>query len=218
MRQILLLICIFSITVTARAQFGASKYKSGYYYSSSGQKLSGLISFNPAFDRLYYKENEEAKYQKIKINDISALIITDKEIPDSLSVMTEDGKGNKKYFAKLVINSPATKIYYKFVSINTGGAGPTMTTGVAPNSSGVGVHNTYTWSTRAGYSGTISIPMYEENGTTYEITRSNFKEILTKVLVNKPDLIQQINDKTLKLKDMNKIISIYNGDDTIKTK
>jgi hypothetical protein len=51
--------------------------------------------------------------------------------------------------------------------------------------------------------------MYSDNGTTYELTKDNFVEILGKAFADDTDLASQINSGNLKFKYLSDIFSIY---------
>ncbi len=195
-------------------------YHDGSYYTHTGQKVSGLIAFLPYKDRIFFKADKDASSEKIMINDIKALIISYPDI-DSLIVLTEDDKDDKKYFAKFLFATPTTSFYYKFREYNSGGA-PTMTIGSAPNSSTgsqPAFHNTYTWSHSPIYSGTMKIPMYLDGNSTRELTKKNYVEVLSKAFADVPDLVQKIQSNEFKFKQLDEIFDEYKQESTYsKTK
>ena len=195
-------------------------YHDGSYYTLTGQKVSGLMSYLLYKDRIFFKADKDANSEKIMINDIKAIITTYPDV-DSLIVLTEDNKDDKKYFAKFLFATPTTSFYYKFREYNTGGA-PTMTIGGAANSSTgsqPAFHNTYTWSHSPGYSGTIKIPMYLDGNSTHELTKKNYIDVLSKALADVPDLVQKIQNKEFKFKELDEIFDAYKQESTYsKTK
>jgi hypothetical protein len=209
-----LLLCISS-----KAQI-FKEYHDGSYYTLAGQKVTGIISVLLYKDRIFFKADKDASSEKIMINDIKAIIISYPDA-DSLTVLTEDNKDDKKYFAKFLFATPTTRFYYKFREHNVGGA-PTMTIGGAPNSSAgsqPAFHNTYTWSHSASYSGTMQIPMYLDGNSTHELTKKNYVEVLSKALADVPDLVQKIQNNEFKFKELDEIFDEYKQQSTYsKTK
>ena len=213
MHKAFLLLIGVLFCVPAKAQ-RANTYKDGYYYTNSGQKISGLISFNPYEDRIHFKSNESAKSEKIVITDIKTMIISGPEA-DSLIVLSEDNKENKKYFAKFIVGTPTRRFYYKF-HMHISGGGPTMTIGGAADNSSQGYHNTYTWSNPSGYSNTVKYLMYQDGDTTYELTKKNYIEILSNAFTDIPDFLHEVQSKGFKFKNVDGMLSRYN--DSINAK
>ncbi len=123
------------------------------------------------------------------------------------------GDESKRYFAKPIVASKVTSFYYKF-KFNHWGDGSDMHTSYVPTTaSSIAQHNqnpgnpTITWT--AFHSKDMVIPMYSENGTTYELTKSNFKDILGKAFADDTDLANQINGGDLKFKYLSDMFSIY---------
>lgn len=211
MRTILLTLCILSVTVTAKAQLFARKYKPGYYYNLEGQKITGLLSFEVYRDEIRFKEDKEAKARDISLDQINAVITLEPK-KDSLVVLSEDGKNNKRYLGKFIVATPVTKLYYKFKSYSSGGA-PTMSYGASPNMGSRGSAPAFTttmnWSSSAMYSGVQNILMYEENGTTYEINKGNFVETISKTMADNAEIVAQVKAKKLKFKHLDQIMEQY---------
>jgi hypothetical protein len=219
MRSILLLICIFSVTLTAEAQIFKT-YNTGYYYSASGQKVTGLISFVPYHDKIFFKPDKESKSQKINIEEIQSVVTSQEDTQfDSLSVKTENGKPDKKYLAKLILQSPSGKLYYRYKAM--GGAGmPSMGYQTVMNPSARGSQPNFTTNmvlktSGTYYGGSYTILMYEENGTTYELKKSNYKQVLATIMADNTGVVNQINNNVWKFKDTYLIITEYNSNNAI---
>jgi hypothetical protein len=194
MHKNLLVVIIILFSISAKAQ----DYREAYYFNSSGQNISGLISMSPTDNRIRFKKNKDASSEKIKIEDIKSVVLIGL-INDSLTVLNEGKKDNKKYFSHFLLASPNTRFYIKYREYNNGGV-PTMTnTGL----------NTYRLTTSHSYYGTAEINMYEEGNTTYELSKSNYIEVLSKAFADVPELAQAIQNKEFKFKDLNKIFIQY---------
>ncbi|MBB5394888.1 hypothetical protein [Mucilaginibacter sp. AK015] len=72
MKKILLLLCILSITFSAKAQLFGKHYDEGAYYDLDGVKHTGLISwaapekslFAGDGDKIYYKPEKKSRQLK----------------------------------------------------------------------------------------------------------------------------------------------------------
>lgn len=208
-----LMICLF-LSVRSDAQY----YAKGRYYDLAGNKTIGLIKLYPDEDRLLYKADEKAPKVKVKIKDISAVIIEHSLTePDSLIVMTEDNKPNKQYFARLVAVSPVRSFYLKYHSVHVGGV-PSMTS-MTTQSAATGAYTTTNRWTSGGsrsFAGEEAQAMYQEDNTTYELTRSNFIQILSEAFTDQPQLAQEIKDKKYKFKSAIALLERYQAGRPVK--
>jgi hypothetical protein len=177
-------------------------FHNGYYFDNDGKKVSGLITFQPSGDNFYYKAAKDADKEKIKLENIKALVMVRLNENDSLTVLTEGGNVNKKYFAKTIAVTPTTHLYYKFKSISSGG-GMTMTQNPAPSfgppSSTSHITYNYGWRMSPSYDATQMIPMYQDGNTTYQLTKGNFIKVLSKAFADVPDLVQQLQNKKIQV-------------------
>jgi len=207
-KSFLLLICLF-FCISSKAQFRS--YHAGSYYTTSGQKISGLIDFRASRDRIFFKADKGASSEKILIAEIKAVVLTEPDI-DSVTVVTENNKENKRYFAKFITETKAMRFYYKFRQFNTGGV-PEMTTRPSPNPNAGGSQpsfiNQIHWSNSPNYSGVMTIVMYQDGETTYELTKKNYVEILSKAFADIPDLMREIQSKEFKFKNVNNMLTGY---------
>ena len=193
MRKVLLIIVILFFCISVKAQ-SADSYLEGYYYNTSGQKVPGLISFESSEDFIHFKTDKNSKKIKIKIDDLKAVIIPGFHL-DSLPVLTEDNKPKKKYFARLLLATPATNLYYKSNMVSPGAA-----IGSSPQGR---VTVSY------GHFSEFSIIMYQEGSTTYELTKKNYVEVLTKVFADDPELLTAIQSKDAKFKGVHDMLNQY---------
>ncbi|HVW13331.1 MAG TPA: hypothetical protein VHB54_05910 [Mucilaginibacter sp.] len=195
-------------------------YKPGWYYDNSGQKISGLIDFIPYRDRIYFKKDRNASSEKISIKDIKAVVIPHEDIngsqvPDSLTVLTEDNKEDKKYFAKFFCTSPTNRFYYKFRVYSSGGT-PNMTSITRSTAANPTPTSTITWRNSPSYSGTMQLIMYQDGDSTFELTKKNYVDVLSKAFADVPDLVLKIQDKEFKFKNVNQIFQQYKSQTSYK--
>lgn len=210
MRHFFLLSVAMLLNASAYCQIFRT-YKTGYYFSTSGQKVEGLISSTPYAKEISYKSAKGSKPVKIAIEDLKAIVVID-IISDSLTVM-KDNTG-EVYFAKFLFESPAAKFYYRFKKVVQGGA-PVMTSGVTSNPSARGSSpsftNTQRWSSGALYSGMGTELMVTDGSGSVEITKKNFTAILIKVLADSPAHVSQLKNKEVKYKNLEEFLETYHS-------
>jgi hypothetical protein len=166
----------------------------GSYYTPSGEKVTGLIFIPGNRTVLAFKKDNDAKVEKIELSDMKAAVIP--ALNDSLVVVTEDNKDDKKYLAKFLFATPVTTFYYKihkqFRPSN-------------PNS-GLGAPVAKS----AGDVMTNVTPMYLDGNTTRELTKANFIDVLAK----DAGLVQKIQNKEFKFKELDDIFDEYKQEST----
>ena len=214
MRRFLIFLVVLLFAASAKAQ----PYVKGYYYNISGQKISGLIKFMPNWDYIHIKADQNASSDKVKIKDISSIVMMYGGLTgtDSLTVLTEDNKENKRYFAKFHFATPVTKFYSKFESVSSGGAPSMSTLSNVPSSTGGGSHSITHWSNSSVYYGTEQLTMYSDGNTTHELTKKNYIEVLSKAFADVPDVVQQIQSNKYKFKQLGDIIIQYQSQSNYK--
>src|ERR1700722_18009252 len=94
MKKVLLVPLLVLLSIAAQAQH----FLPGSYYTLSGEKVTGLIYIGtPTAVHLFFKSDENAHFEKIAIADIKAVVMPLQN--DSLVVVTEDDKDDKKFLA-----------------------------------------------------------------------------------------------------------------------
>lgn len=210
MRYSLILVIILALGMQAKSQT-LDDYRSGHYYDLKGTKHSGLIYCPNSLDFIDFKSHTIAKKERIKLDDMTALVLDDKR--DSLVVKTEDNKDSKKYLAKLVTTTPQYKIYSRF-EIYTSSAIVSTSMGAAPPLAAGGrgsFSNTSSFTgSRPGTTSVKQIFMYEEGNTTHEINKGNYVAILSKAFADNPNIAKQIESKYIKFNDLQGVFNRYN--------
>jgi hypothetical protein len=219
MKKITLLILVVLCYNHSRAQFLGRHYDPGCFYTIDGKKVPGLISFNKYSDFFHYKAGENSDVTKYKIEDVKGVVVIEtvknealgglikrkpkgpQIVVDSFVVRSIEKPNKNLYFAKVVCDLSAYKLYVKILPprgggptfSNSGGPGATPVAGgyIKYYGSSFGEHETY----------------YEKNGVTYELTKSNFKEILAVAFADVPATLALLNDT--KFKDIEKVIQSY---------
>jgi hypothetical protein len=204
------LILLFSLLVLSADAQLFKTYNPGYYVDKDGNKITGVLSFNVCDNKFLYKPDAGGSSQKIKIEDVRAVVTA---LPsDSLTVMTEDGKDNKRYFAHLLIATTNTNFYYKYQFMHWG-PGPTMSTTTTPILGATGssprFRNNMIFTSPVPYQQTKQILMYQDGNTTFELTKSNFVVVLSKAFADMPELAHRIQSKEFPFKKLDEIFDLY---------
>jgi hypothetical protein len=202
MRKTLLLILILFINTITRAQ----GFVPAHYYDLIWKKISGLIRFDASDDRILFKSDQNSKPEKVSIKDISAVVILNS---DSLVVMTRDNNPHKRYFAKPYTQTATMSFFYRYESASFGGAPQLTTMSNVPSATSNAVHTVSRWSTSPVRSYSSTQIMYWDNNTTYELTKHNYIEVLTKAFADAPKLVKRLQSKEFKFYDVNKIFKAY---------
>ena len=99
MFKTLLFIAAIFMCLNVSAQ--SNGFGRGYYYDSNGQKITGFIKFDPTLSYLKYKTDSTGKSEKIKIENINAVVVGN----DSLAVVQEgNSKSNRTTIHKQDLN------------------------------------------------------------------------------------------------------------------
>jgi hypothetical protein len=208
MRTILLSFFLL-IALSAHSQIFKT-YTAGFYTTTSGDNIYGLVNRGIYDDFFRFKKDSNAKVEKIKLGGISSVSRINK---DTILAMTENGDSNKAYFGLLSVETPTAKIYRKFNSLSGGEDGGSVTSfslGSMGNHTVVTSHTVYSRPTYRKWAGTEKDNiMYEKDGTTFEVNKKNFKEILSNAFADYPELASGIADGNYKFKDAWDLIRDY---------
>jgi hypothetical protein len=197
MNKVLLLPLLVLLAIAAAAQDG--HFLPGTYYTSSGEKVTGLLYVpTPTAVHLFFKSDENVHFKKIAIADIKAVVIPLRN--DSLVVVTEDNKDDKKYFAEFWCATPVTTFYFKVRET------------FHPGNPDVGLGGPM-----AKSPGSVLkkfIPMYLDGNTTREVTKANYIDVLSKAFTDDAALVQKIQNKEFKFKELDDIFDEYKQEST----
>jgi len=176
----------------------AQSFLPGSYYTPSGEKVTGLIFIPGNRTLIVFKKDDDAKREAIKLNDLKAVVIP--ALTDSLVVVTEDDKDDKKYFAKFLFATPVTTFYYKIREQFHPG-NPDVPLGAPVAKSPGEVMRKMT-------------PMYLDGNTTRELTKANYIDVLARAFADDPGLVQKIQNKEFKFKELDDIFDEYKQEST----
>lgn len=199
MKKILLLLCIFSITFTAKAQLFRKTWENGSYTDTAGHKFSGLIFyalpeasvFKGKGDRLFFKINKDAAQQKIPSTLIRSFVIS----TDSFTVSHHPSL-EKFPFLQVVIDHE-TKLYYSAI---TQSSIPVIGGGLVGGAIGAVA--------LSGKGGSAYYFGPDENHLT-TLVHKNYIEVMSKLMADKPEVVERIRHKKFPSKSTANLITYY---------
>ncbi len=199
MRKLLLLFCIFSITLTVKAQLFRRTFEPGSYTDTNGHKFTGLIFyampeasvFKGKGDHLLFKANKDAEKQKISSDRITSFVISTDSFIVSHFIALE-----KFPFLQVVINHQ-TKLYYSVVAQ---GSIPVVGAGLVGGAIGA-----------AALSGKGSSAYYFGSDADHinTLRGKNFVEVMSTIMADKPEVVAKIKDKTFKPGSIKELLEYY---------
>ncbi|WP_231464151.1 MULTISPECIES: hypothetical protein [unclassified Pedobacter] len=204
------------LSLSASAQ-SAKDYKFGHYYDTNGQKIDGFIYCPPSLNSIVYKSDNETEQKTLSLDKIQSVVLSGGK--DSLVVKSENNKPNKLYLASVAAITPTTKFFRKFnIYTMVGSASRSM--GSAPSmqtSNGrANFASTTSFSSGASTTGIDETFFYEDGNTTYELTKKNYIDILSKAFADNTALTKQFQSKYLGFDDLAMIFKKYNDDQVAK--
>lgn len=221
MRQFLLLLFVlFVINKETKAQILFDKdWREGCYYDLQGNKISGLIYSEPASpsllkgrgDHILYKKEKGADRKKILSDSIRSYVIG----VDSFVVSHFDDLA-KKPFLQVIIDGPL-KLYFSTIArpntpVPTGGMYSSSTTIKTPN----GPVNIPSSNYRPGpvnpFSSSYTVTSYYYGTGPDEVTeldRKSFIDVMSRMMADKPQVVELIKNKTFRYGDMDNLIEYY---------
>ena len=224
MKTTLLFLSAILFAVSANAQVLGSKFRPGYYYDINGQKVEGLIRSGtgkkPIGGEGYitFKEDEKAEKQNLSASMIHGFVIG----TDSFTVAHAPRQGNwsanELDFVEVMINAPL-----KLYAINSSGGGGGGRSGLSPGigfgmGGGLGIGTGLGLSLGSGAfgggGGHIVYYYGSDTGTITEIKKQNFVEVMSEVMDDEPQTVEDIKNKKYKFGDMDKLVDYYNKQHT----
>lgn len=140
---------------------------------------------------LYFKQDENARPVKVDLDTVKAVVLPPPA--DSLVVLTEDGKTDRRYFGQFLFATPATTFYKKFQLLRSGGGMPTGFVG----------------ETSRPHLEVKDVPMYKDGNTTQELTKKNYIDVLSMALADDAAIVQKIQSKQFNFQDLDAIFDEY---------
>ena len=208
MRQSIILFFVVFINLNASAQ-SIKDFRYGYYYTSEGKKVDGFLYCSSTLNSIVFKQDNETEQVTIGLDKIKAIVLANSN--DSLVVKTEDGKEKRRYLATLVASTPTRNFFCKYMVYSTIGS-KSMSMSAAP-SGGSGLYgNAGSFSSTSGVTSVEETYFYEDGNSTYQLTKKNYVDVLSKSFADNPVLIKQFQSNYLGFKDLGLIFKKYTED------
>jgi hypothetical protein len=191
MKKILLLLCILSITISAKAQLFGKHWEQGNYYDLQGVKHTGLIAwvapqkslFSRGGDYIYYKPEKNAANYKIKSTELTSFTFG----VDSFVVSKDEYFKWKPFLNVLVNTNDSLKLYRSMETRSTPGFGYGGGAGAVIMS----VSASFSYSKKTYYYG----PNQNE---LQKIDKKNFVDVTTRALAGIPVIVEKIKSKEIR--------------------
>jgi len=195
MRKILLLLCIISITFSAKAQLFGKHWDKGSYYDTAGHKHIGLISWvapQTSFltgtgDEIYFKTDKTAEELKIKSDSLNSFLVETDTATYSYVVSKNKILEKKPILQILFDNTP--KLYASLTTRKASGSMGSVGFGVSY------LHSEY-------YFG-------DDHNSITKLDKKNFIEVMSKIMADKPETVERIKSKRLRIGDMDALLYFY---------
>ena len=211
--------CLLLVFVSAKAQ----KWQQGYFYDIRGNKVTGLIRLypsgrNPIKDEAFieYKESDKATAIKLSASDLHSFVVA----KDSFAVAANGGWSNYELdFVRVALNTPLRLYQAQGYGGTGGGSGSGLSVGTGVGT-GIG-----TGGFGGGIGGGISIPIggggrggsrgsiyfYGTNTANMKpISSQEFIDVMSEVMADEPDAVEQIKLGKYNLGNMEKLIAFFN--------
>jgi len=216
MRSILIILFFLFATVTAKSQ----KWQTGVFYDIKGSRVPGQIRLfpsgkSPIKGEAFFEYREDAKSAAIKLSasDVRSFTVAQ----DSFVVAANGGWSNYELdFVRVALDGPI-KLYQ---AQGFGGDGEGSGVGIAPGV-GLGVGS---GGYGGGIGGGISIPIggggsrgskgsiyfYGTNTANMKpISNQGFVDIMTEVMGDEPDAVEEIKANKYNLQNIEKLIAYF---------
>jgi hypothetical protein len=223
MRTILINLCFMLLFLTAKSQI----WQSGRFYDVKGNMSAGLIRFGaggrgPIKDEAFieYKEDVKAEEMKLSASDLRSFVTG----RDSFIVAAPVGwSAYLLDFVQVAVDGPQ-----RLFVVRGGGSGGSGSSGFKPGISiGAGGGTGGGGDFGGGIGGGISIPIgrgggggggrsgktayfYGENTASMKpITDENFIDVMSEVMGDEPDVVEQIQAKKYGPRSMDKLLTYF---------
>jgi len=219
----LLSIIIFIFGITGFNKSFAQKWLPGHYTDLQGNVASGLIRLNPPGTEpvkdqnfIEYKLSEKDKATKISASQIKSIVIG----RDSLVVAAEPQTSKWEFavdFVKVALDEDIKLYVFNGEGGNSsGGIQPDIEAGVGAGVSsggggfGGGIGAGITIPIGHGRGGNRTAYYYGLNtANMHQLTNANFIDIMSDIMGDEPDVVEQIQEKKFNLGNINKLIAYF---------
>lgn len=218
-RSITSLILFSLLSISAVAQ----SWQEGYFYDKRGAKNTGFIRQNPpgkgpikdeAF--IEYKQYEKDPVQKLSASDLRSYVAGRDSFIVAAS-LTDDWAKEQLDFIRVAVDAPIKLYMARVGNISSRKRGvsidPAISTGIGTGGYGGGVGGGVSINLgRGGSGGTRIAYLYGESAARMQpLTDKNFVDVMTEIMGDEPEVVDQIQNKKFTLANIEQAITYYNA-------
>ena len=213
---ILTLFSLLSIGATAQS------WQPGHFYDKRGGKNTGFIRQNPPGKGpikdesfIEFKAYEKDPVQMLSASDVRSYVAGRDSFIVAAS-LTDDWATERLDFVRVAVDAPI-KLYMARVG-NVSGRGravrvnPAVSTGVGTGGYGAGLGGGVAINIgRGGNGGTRTAYLYGESVSRMQpITDQNFIDVMTEIMGDEPDVVEQLKNNKFNLRNIEQLIGLFN--------
>jgi hypothetical protein len=202
MRTTLLLLCILSITIGAKAQFLSFEWgHPGYYYDLNNVKHVGIIHWSAPYelkgdDHINFKVSKKAVITTIKSSDIQSFILQFENDTQDSFIVAKNNLFKSGPFIRVTKCAGNLKLYkYSITQRHTLSS---------PNAFGYGATPRY-YEVNTYYFG-------DDDDHITLINKKTFVDNIARLMVDKPDPVDRVKHKKLNYNNIEDLIYLYKYD------
>lgn len=199
----------------------AQSWQSGHFYDKRGGKNTGFIRQNPPGKGpikdesfIEFKAYEKDPVQMLSASDIRSYVAGRDSFIVAAS-LTDDWATERLDFVRVAVDAPI-KLYMARVG-NVSGRGkavrvnPAVSTGIGTGGYGSGLGGGVAINIgRGGNGGTRIAYLYGESASRMQpITDQNFVDVMTEVMGDEPDVVEQIKNNKFNLRNIEQLIALF---------
>jgi len=225
MRSILVILFFMLVTVSAKSQ--SNKWYPGHFTDNKGNVETGFIRVNPSAKGpikdegfIEFKDNDKTNPFKLSASDLKSFVIGRDSFVVAHAPVNEMWVRNELDFVRVVLDEDV-KLYATNGGKGKGGGGsgfsiePGVGVGVGGGTGGFG----------AGVGGGVSIPIFGGGGggtvaktvwyygdspaTMKRITELNFEDVMSDMMGDEPDVVDQIHQKVYVLANIDRLVAYF---------
>jgi len=216
--------CVVTVLLTTTVAAVAQKWQPGYFIDVKGAKVTGLIRSNPGGSGpiknegfIEFKDDEKANPYKLSTSDLQSFVA------GKDSFVVAHAPGNETWakkdldFVRVVVDE-AVKVYAtRGAGSGGGGSGIHVSPGIGIStgggygtSYGGGIGISLGGGGGGGKKSKVSYYYGSSTATMQHLTDENFIEIMSDVMGDEPEVVDQIRAGKYRLSNMDKLVEYFN--------
>jgi hypothetical protein len=219
MRSILIILFFMLCFVSAKSQ----KWQPGSFIDVKGNRETGLIRTNPSGKGpikgegfIEFKENEKNNPYKLSASDLKSFVVGQDSFVVAHAPANESWTKEETDFVQVVLDEPV-KLFVAKGGKGGGGSGFGITPGIAAGygtggyGGGIGGGIGINLGGGGGRGGSSKTTYYygETTAGMKRLTNENFEDIMSDIMGDEPDLVDQIHEHKFNLKNIDKLIAKF---------